>query len=68
MDFTNRGEDQGSSLFKIGIICDRKFNRGRIAILGTEFSDLKTGTNDTKVPAKWLKTMLSTSLDNKRAK
>lgn len=66
MDFTNKGEVQGSSLFKIGIICNRKNSSGRIAILGTEFSDLKTIQQDEKIPALWLNTMLNTSLNNKK--
>ena len=68
MDFTNKGEVHGSSLFKIGIICDRKNKKGRVAILGTEFSDLKAVKADEKVPAFWLKKMLSTSLNNKKVK
>lgn len=59
MDFTNNGKE---SLFKIGVICDRDTG-GRLAILGTEFSDLKTTEDDKQVPAKWLRSMLSVDLD-----
>ena len=69
MDFTNKDEVQGSSLFKIGVICDRPWpNRGRLALLGTEFSDLKTTQADREVPAYWLKKMLTTNLTNKESK
>lgn len=62
MDFTNRGNVQRASQFKIGLICNRHDGKGRFAILGTEFADLKTSERDTKVPGKWLRTMLTTKL------
>ena len=59
LDFTDQGEE---SLFKIGVICDRKTS-GRFVILGTEFADLKTAEEDEEIPAKWLRSMLKTPLN-----
>jgi hypothetical protein len=64
LDLTD-GNQEGR--LKIGIICDRRTG-GRYAILGTEFADLKTSENEKSLPAKWLKRMLSTRLNNKEGK
>ncbi len=48
--------------YKIGVICDRSTG-GRYAILGTEFSDIKTTEVDTSVPRRWLTRMLTSSLN-----
>jgi hypothetical protein len=50
--------------YKMGIICDRQ-SGGRYAILGTEFSDFKTSVADKDLPAKWLRRMLTTDLNDK---
>ncbi len=49
--------------FKIGVICDRP-NGGRLALLGTEWADLKVQGQDRNIPGTWLKTMISTDLKN----
>jgi hypothetical protein len=50
--------------YKIGIICDRP-GSGRLALLGTEWADLKaTDADDANMPTEWLKTMLKAGLTN----
>ncbi len=64
LDFTDQGTE---SLFKMGVICDRRLG-GRYVILGTEFADLKTSVINKSIPAKWLRRMLSTSLNPRSSK
>jgi len=47
--------------YKIGVICQRGV-RGRLAVLGTEFADLKTSVNDSTIPSDWFRTMLTTKI------
>jgi hypothetical protein len=48
--------------FKVGVICDRP-GSGRLALLGTEWADLKSSeADDDKIPSKWLKTMMTGGL------
>lgn len=51
--------------YKIGVICDRVNGQyGRLAILGTEWADLKTDAGDANIPARWFKQMLNNRLNN----
>ena len=59
LDLTDAKEEKR---LKIGVICDRVFG-GRYAILGTEFSDLKTSKDNKNIVDKWLRRMLSTELN-----
>lgn len=70
MDFTNKDEVQGSSIYKIGVICDRSYpnSGGRLAVLGIDFSNLLPHEDEPKIPAKWLENMLQKSLNNKGTK
>jgi hypothetical protein len=45
----------------IGVICNRK-NGGRLALMGTEFADLKVSNRDDKIPYQWLMNMLENEL------
>ncbi len=47
--------------FIIGLSCTRTERRGggRISILGTEWADFKTSTDDEGIPAKWFDTLLN---------
>ncbi len=47
--------------YKIGVICKRE-NGGRLAVLGTEFADLKASLADKDIPSKWFQKMLSTKI------
>jgi hypothetical protein len=50
--------------YKIGVICDRP-GSGRLALLGTEWADLKaTEADDGNMPTLWLRTMLNAGLTN----
>lgn len=52
--------------YKIGVICDRINGKsGRLAILGTEWADLKANAGDEGIPTRWLTQMLNNSLNNK---
>lgn len=52
--------------YKIGVICDRvNGKRGRLAILGTEWADLKVQAGDENIPSRWFKQMLNNRLNNK---
>lgn len=42
--------------YTVGIIC-RMPNGGRLALLGTEFADLRTSQRDQKIPASWFQNM-----------
>ncbi len=53
--------------YKIGVVCRRE-NGGRLAVLGTEFADLKTSEQDKNIPSLWFKKMLSTDIFDRRAK
>lgn len=49
---------------KVGIICDRP-RGGRLALLGTEWADLKVNdVNDTNIASDWLSRMLTAGLVN----
>tara|TARA_Y100000780_G_C13696027_1_gene422576 strand:+ start:10069 stop:12120 length:2052 start_codon:yes stop_codon:yes gene_type:complete len=47
--------------FIIGLSCKRteRLGGGRISILGTEWSDLKTSEDDKQIPVKWFDTLLN---------
>lgn len=63
LDLTNKKQDKR---LKIGIICDRRYQKGRYAVLGTEFSDLKLSSADKDVGKQWLRKMLNTDLDGRK--
>lgn len=44
--------------YVLGVVCNKK-NGGRVALLGTEWSELKTHTNDIKIPFSWFTTFLN---------
>lgn len=50
-------DEKKSTRYKLGVICNRK-NGGRLAILGTEFADLKTTEADQDIPSRWFENML----------
>ena len=57
--------DIGSQIHKIGIVCKRKTG-GRLALMGTEWADLKTSSADSEIPASWMKRMLTISVRNEK--
>lgn len=50
----------GTNPYVIGVVCNRE-KGGRIAILGTEWADLKFTEADQDIPVKWFNTMLKAS-------
>lgn len=54
--------DIGSQIHKIGIICNRS-SGGRLALLGTEWADLATSNDDKLIPQRWMKKMLTMSVN-----
>lgn len=68
-DVLDLNDKKKESLYKIGVICDRPSPmRGRFAILGTEFADLKTVVADKDIPAQWLRRMLTMPLNLRSSK
>jgi hypothetical protein len=63
-DVLDLADSKREKRYKIGVICDRlDGHRGRLAILGTEWADLKFDEADKDIPARWLSQMLNNSLN-----
>lgn len=50
--------ENGNNPYVIGVACDRK-GGGRIALLGTEWADLKVGAGDEQIPLDWFNSLLN---------
>lgn len=61
-DVLDLTDSKKEKIYKIGLICNRK-NNGRYVILGTEFSDILPAQGDEDIAARWLRKMLSTTLN-----
>ncbi len=49
----------GNNPYVLGLVCRRNIRHGgRLAILGTEWSDFKVAEQDANIPFEWFKTML----------
>lgn len=63
-DVLDLADSKREKRYKIGVICNRlDGSRGRLAILGTEWADLKVDTQDESIPTRWLTQMLNNSLN-----
>ena len=64
-DVLDLADERREKRYKIGVICDRVNGQyGRLAILGTEWADLKVGDSDKNIPARWFNQMLNNRLNN----